>query len=363
LKIFNIRYIFITLCMVHATLTHAEPWYSGPLLSDPAIVTPIGHGFFQMYFYKTSNYGDYNDLFKFDTLPLATTKEIDARFNYGLTKNTEMQAFVTYLNNKTEHRQAGHLGDTTLTLSAQLSLQHDETWPPSVKFMFRQLFPTGRYDNLDENLLATDATGQGSYLTMFALNMEHITNLGGQHNLVEFATVTVTLASPMTLKGHSLYGGGAETSGTLWPGNSIAFNLAAEYAPDQHWGFIIETFIYAQEASKFHGNIGPTAPRFTPPGIERPDIRPGRRHNRHTLFLNRRFRPGRVIFNNLRPSALNLGGFEGIGHGHIAGFTLIPAIGYSFTKNTSITGGVWLTVAGKNTPAFYTPMLRFTSNW
>jgi hypothetical protein len=362
LKIFSIRYILITLCMVHATLTHAEPWYSGPLLSDPAIVTPLGHGYFQVYAYKTSNYGDYNDLFNFNTLPSATTKEIDARLNYGLTKNTEMQAFVTYLNNKTQGRQAGNLGDTTLTVSAQLSRQDTRKWPPSFKVMFRQLFPTGRYDQLNPSLFATDATGQGSYLSMFSLNMEHVINLGGQHNLVTFATVNATLASPMSLKGHSIYGGGAETSGTLWPGNSIAFNLAGGYSPNQHWMLMLETYIYAQQASKFHGEIGPVASRYEHPDVARPDIRPGR-HDKHIRFLHRRRPLGRVLFNNLRPSTLNLGGFDGIGHGNTASFTLAPAIEYSFTKNISITGGVWLSVAGKNTPAFYTPMFRFTSNW
>jgi hypothetical protein len=211
--------------------------------------------------------------------------------------------------------------------------------------MFRQLFPTGRYDQLNGDLYGTDATGQGSYLTMFAANMEHVTHLGAQHYLVEFATVTLTFPSSMALKGYSIYGGGPETDGRMWPGNSISFNFAAEYCPSQHWGFIMETFIHAQRASHFKGRLGEIRPRFEESG-----------------FLRRR-EILRILFNRLRPSSLNLGGGQDIGHANITEFTLAPAIDYSFTKNISLTGGVWLTIAGKKIPAFYTPMLSFTAHW
>jgi hypothetical protein len=342
----NIRYFILTLFLMLPTLIYAVPWYSGPLLSEPAIVTPIGHGYFEMHLFKTYNYGLYDVNYDYQSLPSATTKEVDTAFNYGITQNTEVQLFVTYLNNETENQQAGNLGDTTITLATQLLLQNGRTWPPNIKVMFRQLFPTGRYDQLSGDSYATDATGQGSYLTTLSFNMEHITPLGNQHDFVEFATVSFTHASRVHIKGHSIYGGGFRTDGTLWPGNSIAFNLAGEYTTGQHWGFIMEAYIYAQQASEFDGELGPVAPRFTLGRSNRP-----------------RRRLARVLFNRLRPSYLNLGSAKPIGHGNIAEFTLAPAIDYNFTKNISLTGGMWFTVAGKNTPAFYTPMLRFTGNW
>ncbi len=332
--------------MVFTTMASAEPWYSGPILSEPAIVTPVGHGFFQTHLFKVNNYGAYNEAFNFFSLPSATTKEIDMSLNYGITSSAEAELFMTYLNHKTEGKQAGNLGDTTISLATQLVLQNGRKWPPNLKFIFRQLFPTGRYDNLKTNLYGTDATGQGSYLTMFATNMEHVTHLFGEHYLVEFATVTVTLPTRVHLNGFSIYGGDDETNGRIWPGNSISFNLAAEYSPNQHWGFIMETFIFAQKTSHFKGDLRSVQPRF--------DKKiPFYRHKEKL----------RILFNNLRPSHLNLGGDQDIGHGNIAQFTLAPAIDYSFTKNVALTAGLWFTVSGKNSPAFYTPMLQFTANW
>ena len=252
-----------------------------------------------------------------------------------------------------ERRQAGNLGDTTIEVATQLMLQNEEKWPPNMKILLSQLFPTGRYDQLERGLLATDATGQGSYLTTVYLNMEHVTHLFGQHYFVEFATIGLTHASLVSLDGHSIYGGGPETHGTIFPGNSIFFNLALEYLPNQRWGFIMESYIYAQQASNFEGVVGEVLPRF---------IRAGESNNLPPELQSRFNSPG-VIFNGLRPSSLNLGGYQGIGHGNVSEFTLAPAVKYSFSKDIHATAGVWLTVAGKNTPAFYTPMLELTAEW
>jgi len=362
----KLRLIIIILCMAYEGIAYAEvqpdyydPQYVTPLLSQPAIVMPIGHGQLRMHLYQTSNYGSYNDAYTFESLPLATTKEARTSLIYGITEDTEVQAVVTYLHNKMEGRQAGNLGDTRITVATQLMLQNERTWPPNIKLALSQLFPTGRYDQLDLGLLATDATGQGSYLTTLAMNMEHVTGLGGQHYMVEFATVGFTHASLVSLQGHSIYGGGPETRGSIFPGNSLFFNLALEYLPNQRWGFIMETYIYAQQASDFKGDRGRVLPRFI--RAEDLDVLPA--NIRNQISQHRINNSSGIVFNGLRPSFLNLGGDQGIGHGNVSQFTLAPAINYNFTKDISLTAGVWLTVAGKNSPAFYSPMLEFTAEW
>lgn len=338
---------------LYQAIAHAEPLqYATPLLSEPAIVMPVGHGQVRIHGYKISNYGSYDVNFNFESLPLATTKEVDTSLIYGITKNTEVQAVITYLNNKLEGRQAKNLGDTTIRVSTQIMFQHEEKWPPNIKVMLTQLFPTGRYDQLERGLLGTDATGQGSYLTTLALNMEHVTGLGNGHHFVEFATVGVIRANNVRLQGHSIYGGGPETDGSIFPGNSLFFNLAGEYFPNNTWGFIMETYIYAQQASHFKGELGRVLPRFIRADIQQSEGK-----------LQHRGSGSKIVFNELRQSHLNLGGFENIGHGNVSEFTLAPAINYNFTENSSLTAGVWLTVAGKNSPAFYTPMLVFAAAW
>ena len=63
-----------------------DPQYVTPLLSEPAIVTPVGHGQVRMHLFQTSNYGSYDTNYNFESLPLATTKEIETSLIYGITK-------------------------------------------------------------------------------------------------------------------------------------------------------------------------------------------------------------------------------------------------------------------------------------
>ena len=343
------------LLMLPAVVTHADPWLSDPLLSESAIVTPTGHGWLKLKAQQAHNTAFYNLNYDLQSIPLTIDDDIDLHLNYGITKNTEVKYTVSYIHNKTQKKLAGNLGDTTISIGTQLMQQHEDTWPPNIKLMLLQVFPTGHYDQLNRNLYGTDATGQGSYLTTVALSMEHLNWLGGEHYFVQFATVALTHPSRVDLQGHSIYGGGVATDGTIWPGNSIAFNLAGEYTLTQHLGLMIETYIYAQKASHFQGQLGPIAPRFE---------HENNRHSQHGKINRDNVREvANIIFNQLRPSFLNLGSFQNIGHGNNAEFTLAPAVYYSFTKTMTLTGGVWFTVAGKNTPDFYSPTIQFMSRW
>jgi len=343
------------LWMLPIGATYAEPWLSDPLLSESAIVTPTGHGWFKLKAQKAYNTGFYNITNTLQSIPLAMDEDIDVHLNYGITNTTEVRYTVPYIHNKTQQKQAGNLGDTTISIGTQLMQQHENTWPPNIKLTLLQVFPTGHYDQLNENLYGTDATGQGSYLTTVSLSMEHLNWLGGEHYFVQFATVALTHPSRVNLEGYSLYGGGRATRGSMWPGNSIAFNLAGEYTLSQNLGLIIETYIYAQKASHFHGEIGPTEPRF--------DHRNNRRSQHGNVQRERVREAADIIFNRLRPSILNFGSFQNIGHGNLAEFTLAPAVYYSFTKTMTLSSGVWFTVTGKNTPYFYSPMLQFMARW
>jgi|GEM_PF-3878452 len=341
------RWLFFLIINLGMHAAYAdEPWYAGPLLSEPAIVTPVGHGYVELYLYKIMSYGAYDEFFDFDSLPMAKTGEIDWTFNYGISQDAEVQLFMTYLQNETQGQRGENLGDTTVTIARQVMLQNGRKWPPNIKIMFRETFPTGHYSLLSGGSFGTQATGQGAYLSQLAVNMEHVMSIGFGHHLVSYATFAFIYPSLIDLQGNSIYGGSPFTRGKIWPGKSLTFNLALEYFPNQKLGFILETFILTQEASHFRGNIGPLEPRF---------------------LFGRGGRDGRVrqvIANRLRQTLQNLGPFQdGIGHGNIDEFTLAPGIDYAFNKDNFLSVGVWFTVAGKNTPAFYAPMLRYTGKW
>jgi hypothetical protein len=315
--------------------------YSGPLFMWPGVVTPLGKGFAAVIIGQDYENGEYDREYNKLSLPLSSLTNVDTFFNYGLTDKIDTNMHVRYQRNSTEGHHGGNLGDSTFGLGFQILKQNRRRWPPSIKFYIRQLFPTGRFNNLNVDNFGTEATGVGSYLTRFALNMEHVTRLTNGKHTIEFASVTLTRASRVGLRGFSIYGGGPQTHGNLWPGNSILVNLGIEYLPCEHWGVAMQGMFYAQIASTFRGTIGPTMRRL------QSGSQTGQRQ--------------RVIVNRLIPTNQNIG--AEIGDGNIAELTLIPAVNYFISKNVSISGGVWFSIHGKNTPSFYSPMIKAVTRW
>ena len=250
---------------------------------------------------------------------------------------------MTYVQNQKDHNTYGHIGDTFIMLGYQAFTQEGKR--PDLRITIQQIIPTGLYNNLSESRNGTNITGMGSNQTSFGLNFQYLSKLPHTHYLNSTLNITYTHAMEVAIQGISAYGGTSSTHGHIDPGDSFVIDLATELSLTQQWVAVLEGMFIYQQASFFKGVVGtPTADDPQPLGLIRNRFRNRLRHR-------------------LIPSRNNIGGTDGIGNGNLDEITLAPAIEYNFSDQYGIIAGVWFTVAGKNTPAFASPMVAFNAYW
>jgi hypothetical protein len=320
-----------------------EPWFTGPLFATPGQTVPRGH----VDVVLSGNTATIDALYdrRWGTVPTDTAKsvEFNSQFLYGLTDNLDLQYTMSYVQNQNRGSTYAHIGDTLLLLGYQAFTQDGKR--PYLRITIQQIIPTGLYNNLSESRNGTNITGMGSNQTSFGLDFEYLSQLSATHYLNSTLNISYTHAMDVSVRGLNAYGGTSSTHGHIDPGDSVAIDLATEISITQQWVAVLEGIFIYQQAASFKGVIGtPTEDDLQPPGPRR-----NRLHKR----LNHR----------LIPSKNNIGGTNGIGNGNLDQITLAPAIEYNFSDQYGVIAGVWFTVAGKNTPAFTSPMVTFNAYW
>jgi hypothetical protein len=223
--------------------------------------------------------------------------------------------------------------------------QGNSHYRPNFRIAVIELFPTGRYQNLNPNAYATDATGSGSYQTSIGLNFDLLTQFKGtSHYLKASGSITATLPSTTKVQGLSIYGGDAKTNGYINPGSSIALDLAAEYTLTQNWVAVIETNLLAQKASDFTGNIGDNIASFK-------------------AFIKNSTRAEKMASNHIRPSRHNIFYGDTVGSGNMYLLVLAPALEYNISDSLGLTAGVVVSLEGRNSPYFFDAMLEVNYGW
>ena len=119
--------------------------------------------------------------------------------------------------------------------------------------------------------------------------------------------------STVKVKGFNTYGGGYGTEGKVKPGQTLTAFLSGEYSINQRWVLAFDTEFLAQRKSHFSGkngvnNVGGVA-------------------------------------NTKLPSSVQI--------------SFAPEVEYNFSQSSGLLAGVWFTVAGKNSSAFYSAFLTY----
>jgi len=343
---FRLIFVFLGLLTVSLpALSDDTPWFTGPLLSGSPVVTPLGTVNTYLDMLSQHNSGIYQNDYDFISTPRYLSSDFSPSFVYGLTNDVDFGVELDYLRNQNEGQSYSGLGDTNMNLGFQLMTQGTSKNRSNIKLTLHQLFPTGRYDQLDPQYYTSNALGVGSYHTGISIVGQHLFALQESHYLNVYGGMTLTYASSLRLHGLSTYGGGRETDGIIYPGDSLTADLAAEYLISKNWVAVIEGYFLGQRASHFVGRVG----------------------NNPAAFIEGRLpsEPGshRILFNRIMPNLHNLGNYEKIGSGNVAQITLAPALEYNFSDDIGIIGGAWFSVSGKNAPAFFTTMLRLCVTW
>lgn len=225
------------------------PWFTGPLLAGGGKTIPPGYFNFSPYgFYSVYPAGFRN----IELLPALSAGVLDF---------LDIQTAIPYDFSWTKQTHGNNVGDYSLGMGLQILRQKEHSIIPDFRFVIQEIFPTGRFDDLDLNKLGADQTGLGAYQTLFGFNLQRQISLPHEQYLrIRYNTV-IGIASDVNIHGVSVYGGTPGTSGTVQPGNSYSFDFAVEYSITSNWVPVFEVLYVTSQATSFSGNPG-----YTPGG-------------------------------------------------------------------------------------------------
>lgn len=317
-SITTIRFFFTITVTACLSISHASPWYTGPILAPAGKTVPAGHTNAELY----ASYINYPDVFNSDwkRLPLSAgySDQYSLIVSHGLTNIMDFQFNFPYIHNVNRHRAFQGVGDMTTGLGFQLLKQNKHGWIPNLRLVILEAIPTGRFEQLNPDLIGTDLTGRGSYQTSINLNFQDLSEPMMDHHVRTRLSLGYTVPFEANVIGANTFGGESHTRGTIHPGDTLSINLASEISLTQRWVAVIEGLWTSTKASRFTGN-------------------PGQTHEGLPIA----FSP----------------------HGYNAVLSFAPAIEYNFTEKVGIIGGSWFSAIGKNTLDFQTATVAINVYW
>lgn len=282
------------------------PWFTGPLLTPSARVMPKGHINLEPYLFWTVTTGLYDDDWKPHSVPTFNEINVQLLFKYGIAEKIDLtllpQSFLSFSRGKT----GSSFGDLPVGLSYQLYEGKPEDWLTFVRFSITEVFPTGRYQNLDPDRFLTEVGGQGSFITVAALTFSKLIDLCNNKFLGVRWNFSALYLSPTPIRGFSIFGGDQETRGTIHHGATYLFFAGAEYTVTREFSLACDFFARYVQKKTFKG--------FTNTPIFRPEL---------------------------------------------IQFSLAPAIEYNWSDSMGIIIGAWFTVAGRNATRFISGVAAF----
>ena len=291
-RIMCLRSLFALFFFTQAAI--ASPWMTGPILAPAGRTVPPGHFNFEPYGFYTLYPAQFRNA---EVMPVLTV---------GITNFLDIQTSIPYDYSWDRGQHGEDIGDFNLGFGIQFLRQKEASWIPDLRVTIQEIFPTGRFDNLNPKKLGTDQTGIGAYQTIVGLNFQRLTQLPNEQYLRTRLSLVGAAISGVNVTGVSAFGGGSKTSGSVKPGNGYSADLAFEYSLNQHWVPVFEMLYVNSQATHFSGNPG-----FTPGGT-----------------------------------------VESVGGRGGNQASLAPAIEYNFTAQLGIIAGVWFSVTGPHAGEF-----------
>lgn len=280
------------------------PWYTGSLLSFNGRSFQPGVYAIQPYIFVTENYAKYGDNFSIQSQQSLLQINTLFLFFAGLTTFADCQFLVQTVSNFKGSSSSTHMGDSEALLGLQASKDIKHTLKPDIRIIFTEIFPTGKFQNLNPSNLGTDISGEGSYQTGVGTFIQKIFFPKPTHPIRLRLNFIYTFPSDFSAHGFHAYGGGPHVKDRIELGQSLIAIFSSEYSLTQNW-------VLAGDLLYTHTQQGKVV-------REQP--------------LNQK---GRVFS---LPTSDQL--------------SLAPAIEYNFSKKFGVLGGVWFTVFGRNANAF-----------
>jgi hypothetical protein len=289
-----------------------NPWYAGPILAPSAHVIEPGKFNIQPYLFVTDNYAAYNQSGDSKSIKDIVSINPQLVFLFGMFKRVEgIISFQSVTNIRGSKSKTGY-GDMSANIG--IGLLEETLYRPALLLSIQEIFPTGKYNQLQPQNDGLDAFGGGAFKTQVSLNIAKVVWWLLKHPINFRASMSYTFPSIAKVKGFHAYGGGYNTDGKIHTPNAFAFDGAFEYSFTQRWVLACD-FVYNYSAK--------------------------------TTFVGKK---GKDPFGNI---ASNGAPFKD-------SISLAPALEYNPSPNLGILGGVWFTVWGRNTLDFVSGVVSVT---
>ena len=287
----------------------SAPWLTGPLLAPSALAVPMGFINIEPYLYYTGETGVYNRDWKVESHK--TSYEVNAQsfFQFGIAPFVDFQITFSgsygYIGSETSWA----LGDLPMGIGIQIWQESSNLkgWAPSVKIVFREIFPIGKYSNLSPKKGGTDGQGGGSYISQPSLVFAKLFHLKGDCFFFPRLLLQYSLPTSVRLKGFTVYGGGYGAKGRFFPPQNLEADLGVELSLTKNWALACDLVGIWAGRSRFRGNLGV----------------------------------------DLDGQPVKLGTKSSVQ------YSLAPAIEYNWSASWGVIGGGWFTLGGRNAPRFW----------
>lgn len=290
--------ILLPVTLFAETTEEFLPLYAGTLLSFyPTNVAP-GHISIQPFVFITNVYGSYERNWSVLHKKNINNNNLLLALETGITNFLDVTLIINESYNRIRSRHTWRYGDTTLYFGFQMMRDKRHTWIPDMRLLLGEIFPTGKYKNLNPNRIEIDSFGAGSYQTSIVLVTRKIFYTFPYPfslNLNLFYIIPISTH----VNGYNAYGGGPGTNGTVHIGNMLIANLGLELSLTRNWELGLDMRYEQRNNSAFSGKT------ILPSGM---------------------------------PSSQR--------------FSLAPCLVYNFNEDFSAAVGAWFSVAGRNNNAF-----------
>ena len=230
------------------------PWFTGPLLTPSPHVIPLGHFNFEPYLFVNNDVGFYNNSWHIQRAA-QTTSSINFQYmaQFGIVSWVDMTVIPQFYYNYHGDKGSWGFGDLLVGIDIQLVEGHHRRHIPTVKFTLNELFPTGKYQHLGEELGGINATGGGSFATNFQLSLGTHWYFTDWYILSTRSSLGVTFYTQTSVRGHNAYGGDIRTDGTVYPGTQFPLYLAFEFSFTRHIALALDIVNTVTLPTRFKG--------------------------------------------------------------------------------------------------------------
>lgn len=283
-----------------------QPWFTGPLIAPTVNTLAPGEGNLQPYLTYTIFNGEYDNHHHFIDTPNEYTWQLFSLLQFGLFKRVDLEIIPKVFWSRKQGSSAVTFGDLPVILGIKLSDDIPHTPIFESKLALIELFPTGKYQNLNPNNNGTDSSGLGSYQSSIGWFSQKIVYWWPAHPIRWRWAFQYTFGTSVHVSGANTYGGARDTMGKIHPGNTTQIILSGEFSFTQNWVGAFDMVYLFTEKTTFQGNPG-TKTDGTPAEIGSP-----------------------VSWQ----------------------WSFAPALEYNFNERIGLISGVWFTFAGKNSESF-----------